>query len=202
MDDRTDPTSAACAGIRKLMVEGAERGLSDFEAARVERHVVGCSDCTSVIEGKDRHSVRTAKGGSGGMGFDLRGIVPPTEAEWRQVKAGIWTELGLDNAAARGNAKAPAHATPERQGQPPGRGAITRIARLLIPAAAGLALGWLLFHQPTPSDRVEAPLTGLTESREGPTVAAEILELGEGQDFVIMTGDDEDGVVILMTTSG
>ncbi|MGE3166214.1 MAG: zf-HC2 domain-containing protein [Planctomycetota bacterium] len=207
-DELLNPADTECATIRRLMLTAQERDLSDFEAARVERHVNECRACTEILEGTGDATPSEAPG--------QRFVPTPSEEEWARVKAGIWSDLGLDRGMSHarprttvarpsaGNGasvpRAVAGGEPAPPASLPRTRLVARLWRFVGPAAAGLAIGWLMFHQP--SSKTPGGDPGGDPSSVPTAIAAEILELGDGQDFVILTGDDEDGVVILMTTSG
>lgn len=192
MDDLLHPIDAAhplgdeCREIRELMLEAAERKLSDFENRRIERHISECPVCAEVLaEGDDL--------AAGQFSVEL-----PSEQEWNEVQDRIWSELELPPVGARApEDPVTTSAAPVAQTTELDEARNVRWWQPLLPLAACLALTYLVIRNlgPTPVSLDELP-------PDDDVIAAEVLELSDDQDYLIFTGDDEDGVLILMTTNG
>lgn len=187
MDELLNPVDTECEEIRRLMLEDDERELSGFEARRIEQHVTACPGCFGVLEGRD--------GLAGQQDRVVRSLSldQPSAEEWDSMKGRIWAELDLGSPPVAESTPAPS-----REPSPastPALASNTPNWRVWGALAAGLALVWVL------TSLREAP-TSPTEDPAEDVIAAEVLELGDDQDYIILNADEEDGVLILMTTSG
>ena len=131
MDELMNPVDSACARIRALMLEEAERDLGEIEAKRVERHVGSCSSCQALLAGDD---------------LELPEIPLPEPSQWLPVDATI--------AAATGRASSPG---PQLQRTEPGQ---RWWKSAWLPAAAVFLIGIVLLSALREPDVPEVDLDG------------------------------------------
>ncbi|MFQ5653154.1 MAG: zf-HC2 domain-containing protein [Planctomycetota bacterium] len=198
MDERTQPAEKACTEIRGLMLAEAERPLSEFEVRRIEQHVGGCGGCRETLGDED---------GPAAAHDRLLREIPvdlPTEEDWRQLGARIRMSIAgegapaippragaIETPSAASAAAAPPAAAPSTPRSRPARG--IPWWKPLIPLAATILLCFLVIQN--------IARTGMDDGR-GEPVTAEVLELPEGSQSIILTPEEEDGGIMIFVTSG
>ena len=172
MDNRHGPTSSPCDEIHRLMRGESEEDLDDLEARRIENHLEICTSCRSALEKAGEKTWWEER-------LRDQPVDYPDQQGWRNIREKIQQTISEESGRI-----ARIHARPFRQ----------RMWKRVLPLAAAILFSLVFVYNVVYR---EEDFSGEAEG-----VYAEITDIPEGMESIIIVMEDEDAVIMISISNG